>query len=85
MDLEALQGAAENIEICLKALGYSALGLGAILGAGCIGIKYKERKDLVKKMMDEYEKGNLTEKPDIFNIKRMTHPKTAHHYRVYKA
>jgi len=57
-----------------------AAGLATVLCSSIGIVKLIERKCWVDQMIPVYESGGLNTKPNVFNIYKMTDPKTCHNY-----
>ena len=84
MDPETLDTVVEGLKVGGVILAGAVAVTAGVLGGAATIIKYSERKHLVGEMMPAYENGHLNTKPTVFNIYKMTDPKTADEYRVSK-
>jgi len=80
MDPQALETVVEGFKAGGIILGASTACLTAMLGVGVGTMKYRDRKQMVDMLMPAYKNGHLTQKPNVFNIYKMTNPETAHLY-----
>ena len=82
MEPETLETVVEGLKAGGLIVGASIACLATIFSGAAGIIKYSERKQLVNKMMPAYRNGHLTQKPNVFNICRMTNSEVAYLYHT---